>query len=41
MSGLLYKKEVLSIKSENMIRVLRGGNILDGKYVFKQDDVFI
>ena len=41
MSGLSYKKDALSIKSENMIRVLRGGNILDGKYVFKQDDVFI
>ena len=40
-SGLSYKKDALSIKSENMIRVLRGGNILDGKYVFKQDDVFI
>jgi len=28
MSGLSYKKDALSIKSENMIRVLRGGNIL-------------
>jgi len=41
MSGLAYKKEVLDIKSERMIRVLRGGNIGDERYYFKADDVFI
>ena len=40
-SGLSYKKEDLSISRDEMVRVLRGGNILDGKYVFKGDDVFI
>ena len=41
MSGLAYKKEVLDIKSDRMIRVMRGGNIGDEKYYFKADDVFI
>jgi len=41
MSGLAYKKEVLDIKSERMIRVMRGGNIGDERYYFKADDVFI
>ena len=40
-SGLSYKKEDLSVSRDEMVRVLRGGNILDGKYVFKEDDVFI
>ena len=40
-SGLSYKKENLSIKTDNMIRVLRGGNIGDGLYLLKSDDVFI
>ena len=41
MSGLSYKKEHLIQKTEKMVRVLRGGNILDGKYLLKDDDVFI
>ena len=41
MSGLGYKKDVLSEKTSKMIRVLRGGNILDTSYVFKDDDIII
>ena len=41
MSGLGYKKDVLSEKSSKMIRVLRGGNILDTSYTFKDDDIMI
>ncbi|MCR5436228.1 MAG: restriction endonuclease subunit S [Treponema sp.] len=41
MSGLGYKKDVLSEKSSKMIRVLRGGNILDTSYIFKDDDIMI
>ncbi|ARQ99115.1 restriction endonuclease subunit S [Campylobacter devanensis] len=41
MSGLGYKKDVLVEKSEKMIRVLRGGNILDTSYIFKPDDIMI
>ena len=41
MTGLSYKKEFLSKKSDKMIRVLRGGNIGDEFYNFKNDDVFI
>ena len=41
MSGLGYKKDVLSEKSSKMVRVLRGGNILDTSYVFKDDDIMI
>lgn len=41
MSGLAYKKETLDIKSDRMIRVMRGGNIGDERYYFKADDVFI
>ena len=41
MSGLAYKKEVLAVKSDYMIRVLRGGNIGDETFCFKVDDVFI
>ena len=40
-SGLSYKKEDLSIKSDSMIRVLRGGNIMDGTSSFREDDIFI
>ena len=41
MSGLSYKKQDLDLKSNQMVRVLRGGNIDDEKYLFKADDVFI
>lgn len=41
MSGLSFKKDLLSTKSKHMIRVLRGGNIGDNKYEYKHDDVFI
>ena len=41
MSGLGYKKDVLIEKTPKMIRVLRGGNILDTSYVFKDDDIMI
>ncbi len=41
MSGLSYKKDLLSQKNEKMVRVLRGGNIADGKYLVKNDDVQI
>ena len=40
-TGLSYKKDLLDIKSEKMIRVLRGGNIGDEKFYFKDDDVMI
>ena len=40
-SGLSYKKNLLSIKSDNMVRILRGGNISNGKYELKTDDLFI
>ena len=40
-SGLSYRKEDLAIKDNSMVRILRGGNILDGEFVFKDDDVFI
>lgn len=40
-SGLAYKKESLNVKSDNMIRVLRGGNIGDEEFFFKSDDVMI
>ena len=41
LSGLSYKKENLSHKSDKMVRVLRGGNIGNESYFFKEDDVFI
>ena len=41
MSGLAYKKDSLNIKSDNMVRVLRGGNIGNEEYYFKDDDVWI
>ena len=40
-SGLSYKKDLLEKKSDSMVRVLRGGNIGDETYSFKEDDVFI
>ena len=40
-SGLAYKKENLDERSDSYIRVLRGGNIDDGKWAIKDDDVMI
>ncbi len=40
-TGLSYKKETLTDRSEPFIRVLRGGNIEDGIMKFRDDDVFI
>ena len=40
-TGLSYKKENLDVKTENMVRVLRGGNIGDTSYAIKPDDVMI
>lgn len=40
-TGLSYKKDVLDIQSDKMIRVLRGGNISDLNYVLKSDDIWI
>ena len=40
-TGLSYKKEILTDRSEPFIRVLRGGNIEDGIMKFRDDDVFI
>lgn len=40
-SGLSYKKEQLNIVSDKMVRVMRGGNILDMEYSYKPDDIFI
>ncbi len=40
-TGLSYKKEQLNVKGTQMVRVLRGGNILYDRYVFKDDDVKI
>ena len=41
MSGLAYKKDSLNVKSDNMVRVLRGGNIGNEEFYFKDDDVWI
>jgi type I restriction enzyme S subunit len=41
MSGLSYKKDTLAIKTDKMVRVLRGGNIGEEQFCFKNDDVFI
>ena len=41
MSGLAYKKDALAIKTDKMARVLRGGNIGEEQFCFKNDDVFI
>ena len=40
-SGLAYKKENLDERSDDYIRVLRGGNIDDGRWSMKDDDVMI
>lgn len=41
-SGLAYDKALLSIYSNDMVRILRGGNISDnGEILEKQDDYFI
>ena len=40
-TGLSYSKECLSEKSSRMIRVLRGGNIEEGRWLTKDDDVMI
>lgn len=41
LSGLSYKKEDLEVKHDFPIRVLRGGNIVDGTWLIKDDDVKI
>ena len=41
MSGLAYKKDAIAIKTDKMVRVLRGGNIGEEQFCFKNDDVFI
>lgn len=40
-AGLAYKKSNLDIQSDEMIRVLRGGNILNMHYALKDDDIRI
>lgn len=40
-TGLAYNKQNLEISSDNMIRVLRGGNISNGSWQMKEDDVMI
>ncbi len=40
-AGLAYDKTNLNVHSEEMIRVLRGGNIMDMGYTQKPDDVLI
>ncbi len=40
-SGLSYKKDDLAIQSDEMVRVLRGGNISFGDWQTKPDDVLI
>ena len=40
-SGLAYKKENLDERADDYIRVLRGGNIDDGRWSVKDDDVMI
>lgn len=40
-TGLTYKKESLDDVSEKMIRVMRGGNIFDMTYGYKNDDIRI
>lgn len=39
-TGASFKKEQTNTNKEG-IRVLRGGNILPNKYIFKDDDVFV
>ncbi|MDO4803275.1 MAG: restriction endonuclease subunit S [Lachnospiraceae bacterium] len=40
-SGLSYKKGMLNEKSSEMVRILRGGNIGNEEYFFREDDQFI
>ena len=40
-TGLAYSKPNLEIRSNNMVRVLRGGNIFNGSWCMKSDDVMI
>ena len=40
-SGLSYKKDNLTIKSDEMYTIFRGGNIGDGEYFYKGDDLQI
>ena len=40
-TGLAYSKPNLEIKSNKMVRVLRGGNITNGSWQMKADDVMI
>ena len=40
-SGLSYSKDNLDVKSDDSTIVLRGGNILEGKWILKDDDVII
>ena len=40
-SGVSYKKDNLNVISQNMTRILRGGNILDLTYKFKSDDIML
>ena len=40
-TGLAYSKPNLEIKSNKMVRVLRGGNISNGSWCMKSDDVMI
>ena len=40
-SGLSYKKDNLAIKSDEMYTIFRGGNIGDGEYFYKGDDLLI
>lgn len=40
-SGLAYKKDDLSIYSNEYVRVLRGGNISFGSWCIKDDDIMI
>ncbi|MGN0513234.1 MAG: restriction endonuclease subunit S [Lachnospiraceae bacterium] len=40
-SGLAYDKNNLAIKGQTMVRVLRGGNIIDMGFLLKEDDIRI
>ena len=40
-AGLAYSKDSLADKTPPAIRVLRGGNIEEGRWTIKDDDVFI
>ena len=40
-AGLAYSKDCLADKTAPLIRVLRGGNIEEGRWIIKDDDVII